>query len=146
MDIDVTQASGVTVVAPQGDLDMATVDEVRRTLAGLIDGGQSRVLMDLGGVGYIDSSGMGAMVAAMKQARAAGATDAECTISEGDEFSANVRMREVESLKEAGSRGAGLRHAKCFSRCFPQISSASSSGLRYSPFPADRVNSEEAQV
>ena len=39
----------------------------------------------------------------------AGATDAECTISEGDEFSANVRMGEVETLKEAGSRGAGLR-------------------------------------
>lgn len=45
----------------------------------------------------------------VKRARAAGATDAECTISEGDEFSANVRMREVESLKEAGSRAAGLR-------------------------------------
>ncbi|HWQ53515.1 MAG TPA: metallopeptidase TldD-related protein [Bryobacteraceae bacterium] len=39
----------------------------------------------------------------------AGATDAECTIAEGDEFSANVRMRELETLKEAGSRGAGLR-------------------------------------
>jgi PmbA protein len=39
----------------------------------------------------------------------AGATDAECTIAEGDEFSANVRMRELENLKEAGSRGAGLR-------------------------------------
>ena len=45
----------------------------------------------------------------MKQALAAGATDAECTIAEGEEFSANVRMREVENLKEAGSRGAGLR-------------------------------------
>jgi PmbA protein len=45
----------------------------------------------------------------VNRARAAGAVDAECTISEGDEFSANVRMREVESLKEAGSRGAGLR-------------------------------------
>ena len=45
----------------------------------------------------------------VKQALARGATDAECTISEGSEFSANVRMREVESLKEAGSRGAGLR-------------------------------------
>ena len=45
----------------------------------------------------------------VKQAQAAGATDAECTIAEGDEFSANVRMREVENLKEAGSRGAGLR-------------------------------------
>ena len=45
----------------------------------------------------------------VKRALARGATDAECTISEGDEFSANVRMREVESLKEAGSRGVGLR-------------------------------------
>ena len=45
----------------------------------------------------------------VEQALAAGATDAECTISEGDEFSANVRLREVETLKEAGSRGAGLR-------------------------------------
>jgi PmbA protein len=45
----------------------------------------------------------------VNQARAAGASDAECTIAEGEEFSANVRMREVENLKEAGSRGAGLR-------------------------------------
>jgi PmbA protein len=45
----------------------------------------------------------------VRRALAAGATDAECTIAEGDEFSANVRMRQVESLKEAGSRAAGLR-------------------------------------
>jgi len=45
----------------------------------------------------------------VQRALAAGATDAECTIAEGNEFSANVRMREVESIKEAGSRGAGLR-------------------------------------
>jgi PmbA protein len=46
---------------------------------------------------------------AVKRAIAAGATDAECTIMEGEEFSAAVRMREVESLKEAGSRAAGIR-------------------------------------
>src|SRR5438128_2362503 len=45
----------------------------------------------------------------VRQALSAGATDAECTIAEGDEFSSNVRMREVENIKEAGSRGAGLR-------------------------------------
>ena len=45
----------------------------------------------------------------VKQALARGATDAECTVSESSEFSANVRMREVESLKQAGSRAAGLR-------------------------------------
>jgi PmbA protein len=38
-----------------------------------------------------------------------GASDAECTLSEGDEFSASVRMRSLETLKDAGSRGAGLR-------------------------------------
>ena len=45
----------------------------------------------------------------VRQALEGGATDAECTIAEGDEFSTNVRMREVENLKEAGSRGVGLR-------------------------------------
>jgi PmbA protein len=46
---------------------------------------------------------------AVKRALDAGATDAECTIMEGEEFTAAVRMREVESLKEAGSRAAGIR-------------------------------------
>jgi PmbA protein len=45
----------------------------------------------------------------VKRALSAGATDAECTIAEGEEFSANVRMRELESVKEAGSRGVGVR-------------------------------------
>ena len=39
----------------------------------------------------------------------AGATDAEAAVSEGDEFSVNVRQGAVETLKEAGSRGAGIR-------------------------------------
>lgn len=45
----------------------------------------------------------------VRRALDAGATDAECTIAEGAEFSANVRMREIEQLKDAGSRAAGLR-------------------------------------
>jgi len=43
------------------------------------------------------------------QAIKAGASDAEAVIREGDEFSVNVRMGEVETLKESGSRGLGLR-------------------------------------
>ena len=39
----------------------------------------------------------------------AGASDAEAVVREGDEFSVNVRMGEVETLKESGSRGRGLR-------------------------------------
>ena len=43
------------------------------------------------------------------QAIQAGASDAEAVVREGDEFSVNVRMGEVETLKESGSRGLGLR-------------------------------------
>jgi len=39
----------------------------------------------------------------------AGATDAETVVREGDEFSVNVRLGEVETLKDSGSRGLGLR-------------------------------------
>jgi PmbA protein len=45
----------------------------------------------------------------IRLARDRGATDAECTLAEGEEFSALVRMRSLERLKDAGSRAAGLR-------------------------------------
>lgn len=47
--------------------------------------------------------------AAVEQAMKAGASDAEAVAREGDEFSVNVRMGEVETLKESGSRALGLR-------------------------------------
>ncbi len=43
------------------------------------------------------------------QAIRAGAHDAEVSVSDSDEFSTTVRMGEVETLKESGSRGIGLR-------------------------------------
>ena len=45
----------------------------------------------------------------VSRATQAGATDAEVTVAEGDEFSVNVRMGKVETLQESGSRGLGLR-------------------------------------
>jgi len=46
---------------------------------------------------------------AIRAALERGANEAECTIAEGEEFTASVRMRALETLKDAGSRGAGLR-------------------------------------
>src|SRR5512140_2288786 len=43
------------------------------------------------------------------QAVKVGASDAEAVAREGDEFSVNVRMGQVETLKESGSRALGLR-------------------------------------
>ncbi len=38
-----------------------------------------------------------------------GATAAECVVREGDEFSTTVRLGQVETLKESGSRSIGVR-------------------------------------
>ncbi len=45
----------------------------------------------------------------VRRAMSAGATAAECAIREGDEFSTLVRLGQVETLKEAGSRSIGVR-------------------------------------
>ena len=45
----------------------------------------------------------------VRRARQAGATAAECVVREGDEFSTLVRLGQVETLKEAGSKAIGVR-------------------------------------
>ena len=45
----------------------------------------------------------------IRLAKEAGATGAECNVSQGEEFDAQVRKSEVETVKESGSRGAGIR-------------------------------------
>src|SRR3954447_14853498 len=45
----------------------------------------------------------------VQRAMQAGATAAECVIREGDEFSTLVRLGEVETLKESGSKSIGVR-------------------------------------
>ena len=45
----------------------------------------------------------------VRRAMSGGATAAECVIREGDEFSTLVRLGQVETLKESGSRAIGVR-------------------------------------
>jgi PmbA protein len=45
----------------------------------------------------------------LARALKAGATDAEAVVYQGDEFSTLVRLGQVETLKESGSRAVGLR-------------------------------------
>src|SRR5947207_4995280 len=45
----------------------------------------------------------------VRRAMSGGATAAECVIREGDEFSTLVRLGQVETLKESGSKSIGVR-------------------------------------
>lgn len=62
-------AKGREVVAVRGEIDVATSPALREELYQLIDGGARDVVVDLSGLGFIDSSGLGVLVAALKHMR-----------------------------------------------------------------------------
>src|ERR1700685_4300322 len=45
----------------------------------------------------------------VRRAMKGGATAAQCVVREGDEFSTMVRLGQVETLQESGSRSIGVR-------------------------------------
>jgi PmbA protein len=66
----------------------------------------------------------------------AGATDAEAVVYEGDEFNVRVRLGQVETLKESGSRAVGLR---VFIASGKAQRTASTSSSDFSPESIDRL-------
>jgi anti-anti-sigma factor len=81
VDIKVGQSRGIAVVAVKGDLDTASAPQMKQALDDLLDGGKTRLVVDLGGVGYIDSAGLGELVRAMKRARDASGDVRVCALA-----------------------------------------------------------------
>jgi anti-sigma B factor antagonist len=72
MHVDVSQQNGITVVVPDGSrLDAEVAGELRLTLLKLIEQGQRKLIVDLRSVDFIDSSGLGALVSALKRLKQA---------------------------------------------------------------------------
>lgn len=73
MEIDVsTDDRGIGVVVPRGRLNMVSAGRLREALAELVGSGTSRVVVDLAETTFLDSSGLGALIAGLKSARQAG--------------------------------------------------------------------------
>lgn len=66
------ELDGFACVAARGDLDLVTADAFRHRLLELIDGGCTRVLLDLSALDFCDSQGLRALVQAADRAEAAG--------------------------------------------------------------------------
>ena len=69
--IEVERGEAATLVALRGDLDLVTAGELRECLVKVIDDGE-RIVVDLEGVGFLDSAGLGILVGGLKRARTAG--------------------------------------------------------------------------
>ena len=63
-----------TVLEVGGEVDVYTAPRLRERLIELIDGGARKVVVDLGRVDFLDSTGLGVLVGALKRLRAVGGT------------------------------------------------------------------------
>jgi anti-sigma B factor antagonist len=61
---------GLTVITPVGELDAFTVSRFRQEVAQVAAG--SQVVIDMSGVPFLDSSGLGALIGAIRRVRELG--------------------------------------------------------------------------
>jgi anti-sigma B factor antagonist len=70
LDISIDRVDDHIVCRPVGELDAFTVGHFRESLTEL--GGGERVLIDLSGVPFLDSAGLGALIGGVRRAREGG--------------------------------------------------------------------------
>ena len=73
MNHDIKEEGGAVIVALGGDVDLQSSPEARQVLLECV-ARKMPVLVDLSGVGYIDSSGVASLVESLQTARKAGST------------------------------------------------------------------------
>ena len=71
MELEITteRDEGVCTMTLQGEVDVYTAPRLKESIVELIDSGCTRILVDLEGVGFIDSSGLGVLVGGLRRAK-----------------------------------------------------------------------------
>jgi anti-sigma B factor antagonist len=70
MEIDVKDLGEHKVIAVSGEIDLYNVSELKKVLFSVTDGSYPSVVVDMKNVNYMDSSGIGALVAGQKKMKA----------------------------------------------------------------------------
>lgn len=61
-------SEGVTLVL-SGEIDLYTATQVRQRIHELVSGGRKHIIADLQGVTYLDSTGLGVLIGALRRTR-----------------------------------------------------------------------------
>lgn len=67
--LDVSERNGHAILAVKGEVDVYTAPRLRERLVELVSQGQHQVVVDLEGVDFLDSTGLGVLVGGLKRLR-----------------------------------------------------------------------------
>jgi anti-sigma B factor antagonist len=77
-----SETPGFTVIEVGGEIDVYTAPKLREKLISLVEAGSYQLIVDMEGVEFLDSTGLGVLVGGLKRVRAHdGWTDLVCTQS-----------------------------------------------------------------
>lgn len=78
--VDVDKRPGATILSPRGDVDMSRAPSFREQMRSAQAERPARLVIDMGSVEYMDSSGLATLVEAMRNARGAGVELVLCAL------------------------------------------------------------------
>jgi anti-sigma B factor antagonist len=67
LELESRSSGDATIIVVRGEIDMATAPKVRDALNDLVDAGASRIVVDCRGLDFLDSSGIGVLIAVRKR-------------------------------------------------------------------------------
>lgn len=67
--LEVSDRDGWAVLGVTGEVDVATAPRLREQLITLVNEGRHRIVVDLSAVDFIDSTGLGVLIGALKRVR-----------------------------------------------------------------------------
>lgn len=70
LQIDVDHRHGYTILSPHGEIDFATGPALKESITDALVGGDVHVVVDLQGVDFIESTGLGALIGSRRRAQA----------------------------------------------------------------------------
>lgn len=71
LEINHTVAEGHDILAPRGELDVASYTHLRDRISNLIDAGRVDIVVDLSSTEFLDSTALGALIGGRRRAYAA---------------------------------------------------------------------------
>ncbi|MBK7405280.1 MAG: STAS domain-containing protein [Phycisphaerales bacterium] len=79
--VDIDRRPGATILSPRGDVDMSRAPSFRERVREAQAGRPARLVIDMGAVEYMDSSGLATLVEAMRNARTEGVELVLCALN-----------------------------------------------------------------
>ncbi len=69
LEVETTKRGDASMVGLRGEIDVYTAPRLRQAIVDLVDGGERRIVVDMEGVDFLDSTGLGVLVEGLKRAK-----------------------------------------------------------------------------